>query len=32
LFVAKGLAEAHGGSLEVETKGGLAFVLTLPPG
>jgi signal transduction histidine kinase len=32
LFVAKGLAEAQGGSLEVDAEGGLGFTLTLPPG
>ena len=31
LFVAKRLAEAQGGSLDVETEGGLGFILTLPP-
>jgi RNA methyltransferase, TrmH family len=31
LFVAKGLAEAHGGTLEVTTEGGLGFSLTLRP-
>lgn len=30
LFVAKGLAEAHGGTLEVATEGGIAFELALP--
>jgi len=30
LFVAKGLAEAQGGTLEVDTEGGLGFILTLP--
>jgi signal transduction histidine kinase len=30
LFVAKGLAEAHGGSLDVSTDGAIRFVLTLP--
>jgi RNA methyltransferase, TrmH family len=31
LFVAKGLAEAQGGTLEVDTEGGLSFTLTLRP-
>jgi signal transduction histidine kinase len=30
LYAAKGLAEAHGGRLEAETNGGIAFTLTLP--
>jgi TrmH family RNA methyltransferase len=30
LFVAKGLAEAHGGALEVDTEGGIGFTLVLP--
>jgi RNA methyltransferase, TrmH family len=30
LFVAKGLAEAHGGALEVDTEGGIGFTLMLP--
>jgi len=30
LFVAKGLAEAQGGTLEVDTEGGLGFTLSLP--
>jgi TrmH family RNA methyltransferase len=30
LFVAKGLAEAQGGTLDVDTEGGLGFTLTLP--
>jgi TrmH family RNA methyltransferase len=30
LFVAKGLAGAQGGTLEVDTEGGLGFILTLP--
>jgi signal transduction histidine kinase len=31
LFLAKGLAEAQGGTLDVDTEGGLAFTLTLQP-
>ncbi len=31
LFVAKGLAEAHGGTLEVEARDGIRFGLRLPP-
>jgi RNA methyltransferase, TrmH family len=30
LFVAKGLAEAHGGALEADTDGGIGFTLKLP--
>ncbi|HEX8099246.1 MAG TPA: HAMP domain-containing sensor histidine kinase, partial [Actinomycetota bacterium] len=30
LFVAKGLAEAHGGRLDVEADDGISFLLTLP--
>lgn len=30
LFVARGLAEAHGGRLDVEVEGGIAFELRLP--
>ncbi|HEY3209884.1 MAG TPA: TrmH family RNA methyltransferase [Actinomycetota bacterium] len=32
LYVAKGLAEAHGGTLRADTSDGIAFILTLPPG
>jgi len=31
LFVAKGLAEAHGGTLQVEARGGIRFAVRLPP-
>jgi TrmH family RNA methyltransferase len=31
LFVARGLAEAHGGRLDVAVDGGVTFVLELPP-
>ena len=31
LFVAKALADAHGGSLTLDGSEGIAFVLTLPP-
>jgi TrmH family RNA methyltransferase len=31
LYVAKGLAEAHGGSVQADTTEGIAFTLTLPP-
>jgi TrmH family RNA methyltransferase len=32
LYVARGLAEAHGGTLEADTRDGIDFTLTLPPG
>jgi two-component system sensor histidine kinase KdpD len=32
LYVARGLAEAQGGTLEADTHDGIAFVLTLPSG
>jgi hypothetical protein len=32
LFVAKGLARAHGGSLDVSVEDGVAFTLGLAPG
>jgi RNA methyltransferase, TrmH family len=32
LYVARGLARAHGGSLEADSDEGVAFTLTLPPG
>ena len=31
LFVARGLAEAHGGRLDADVEGGIGFTLTLPP-
>jgi signal transduction histidine kinase len=32
LYVARGLAEAHGGTLDADTTDGIAFRLTLPSG